>query len=87
MLNELTAAEFKRRNCNRRAVLRATMQEQVRQELNKLQDAGGDDAVGAGRAKRAMQDDWTKRHGTDVRGLYNERAARTVAPLSIYKLG
>ena len=45
-------------------------------EMNRALDAGGDAAVGVAKAKRKMNDTWSKRVSNNVAGFFDPKKAR-----------
>lgn len=71
IIKPMTAAEFKRQNCNKRALARSNDKFATLAGMNKVIDAGGSDAINASKAKRKMNDSWKRPVSVNLFEMWN----------------
>lgn len=61
-----------------KAVARAYAKFQRMNKLTDLELSGDDEARAARKMKKAMSDTWTKRESKNIRGFFDQKAARAI---------
>lgn len=61
-----------------KAVVRAYAKFQRMNKLTDLELSGDDEARAARKMKKAMSDTWTKRESKNIRGFFDQKAARAI---------
>lgn len=76
IIKPMTAAEFKRQYCNKKAMASASDKFAKLAGMNRVIDAGGTDAINASKAKRKMNDTWKRPVVVNLHELWNPEGKR-----------